>query len=277
MAAIASSLAFLASVILEGSLSMRDPSPGVRYVGHMCPAGPWSLDWHAHATHHEVIVVMRGRIQTKLRGPRGQMTIEGVAGQALFYPRGHPHAERSVGPAHLETIFVSWDGLWSDTRDWPLRFNDGNGRLTLLAQWMLELTPPARPDDAKTRDGLMLAMAHELQRQAHTEQDPGIGAALSLIRTRLADPIGLDDLANAAGMSRYHFARRFKHVVGVPPVAYLRRARIDAARTLLLSSDAPLRSIAAKVGLRDEFELSRAFKRVAGTSPGAARHRASRA
>ena len=252
---------------------MREMSPVVRYVGRLNPLGPWSLDWHAHEGFHELIVVMRGRIQTTLRTAGGETTVEGVAGQALFYPRTCPHAERSVGPAHLETIVVAWDGHGIDTRDWPLRLNDGSGRLTLLAQWMLELTPPVRQEDARTRDGLMRAIVHELRRQAHTEQDPGIGAALSLIRTRLADPIGLDDLANAAGMSRFHFARRFKHVVGVPPVAYLRRARIDAARTLLLSTDAPLRSIAAKVGLRDEFELSRAFKRGAGTSPGATRHR----
>lgn len=253
---------------------MRDSQPQVRYVGSVRPSGSWALDWHAHETYHELIVVLRGRIQTRFR-VRGQETmVEGVAGQALFYPRGRLHAERSVGPAHLETIFIGWYGLWTVSRDWPASWVDRSGRVAMLARWMLELMPATRKADARLCDALLRAIVHELLRQAQTEQDPGVAAALNLVRTRLADPIGLDDLANAAGMSRYHFARRFKHVVGVPPVAYLRQARIDAARTLLLSSDAPLRSIAAQVGLRDEFELSRAFKRAVGSPPGALRHRA---
>jgi transcriptional regulator GlxA family with amidase domain len=54
-------------------------------------------------------------------------------------------------------------------------------------------------------------------------------------------------------------------------MAFVRRARIDAARALLQSTPLPLRAIAQRVGLSDAYELSRIFKRVTGIAPSAMR------
>ncbi|WP_306840110.1 helix-turn-helix domain-containing protein [Neorhizobium huautlense] len=56
------------------------------------------------------------------------------------------------------------------------------------------------------------------------------------MRARLAEDIGLDDLANEARLSPFHFARMFKQTVGLPPRAYLTQLRVERACELLEST-----------------------------------------
>ena len=84
-------------------------------------------------------------------------------------------------------------------------------------------------------------------------------------------------LAKAVGMSRSSFSARFSSLVGVPPLRYLTRLRMQlAANALRGSSRASLTEIAEQVGYDSESSFGRAFKRSFGVSPGTfrARHRA---
>ena len=73
-------------------------------------------------------------------------------------------------------------------------------------------------------------------------------------------------LAQAAGMSLHHFIRMFRDMFGLSPHQYLTRARVEAAKRLLLSSAEPIDVIAVGVGFRSGPSLSRAFKRLEGAS-----------
>jgi AraC family transcriptional regulator len=84
---------------------------------------------------------------------------------------------------------------------------------------------------------------------------------------RLARRINLDDLARSAGLSRFHFVRAFRAASCTTPARWLRHQRLQVARTLLLTTDQPLRSIAPQVGFADESQLSRVFRREAGGAP----------
>ncbi len=86
----------------------------------------------------------------------------------------------------------------------------------------------------------------------------------------------VDSLASSVGMSRAAFARRFSELVGVPPLAYLTRWRIELARRRLRETAQSVAEIAASVGYDSEFSFSRAFKREVGEPPSAYRQRHSR-
>ena len=75
-------------------------------------------------------------------------------------------------------------------------------------------------------------------------------------------------------MSRSAFAARFTELVGEPAMRYVTRWRMNVAADLLQSGDATVASVAAQVGYESEAAFSRAFKRVIGTSPRAARTKA---
>ncbi|MER5353673.1 AraC family transcriptional regulator [Kitasatospora sp. NPDC002551] len=97
--------------------------------------------------------------------------------------------------------------------------------------------------------------------------DERIAPALRLMHSDPARPWTLAELARAAAMSRTSFAKRFKDVAGVPPLAYLRRWRMHRAEHALRRADTPLAAIAASLGYGSESAFSNAFKRTTGLSP----------
>ena len=88
------------------------------------------------------------------------------------------------------------------------------------------------------------------------------------VRTHLRETISLDDLANAAGLSRYHFARRFRQTTGTSPHEFVLQQRLAQARIMLQRTRSPLREIAALTGFSDQSHLTRVFKRRLGVTPG---------
>jgi AraC-like DNA-binding protein len=102
-------------------------------------------------------------------------------------------------------------------------------------------------------------------------RDKQIGRAIALIHRDPARDWTLASLASAVGMSRSAFAARFTELVGEPAMQYLLRWKMHAALRWLRESDAPLSQLASRLGYESEAAFSRAFKRLMGVSPGAAR------
>ena len=90
---------------------------------------------------------------------------------------------------------------------------------------------------------------------------------LDLMRARLAEDISLDELAAEAQLSPFHFARSFKHSLGVPPRVYLTRLRLAKACKLLEMTDLPITEIAFEVGYSSNQVLARVFLKHQHMSP----------
>ena len=88
-----------------------------------------------------------------------------------------------------------------------------------------------------------------------------------------ADDHAVAKLAARAGLSPRHFARLFRHEVGVTPAAWVEEARIAAARALLEAGHAAPKQIAAHCGFSDVDTLRRAFVRHVGITPADYRRR----
>lgn len=91
--------------------------------------------------------------------------------------------------------------------------------------------------------------------------------ALELMRERWADAWTLDELAEYAGLDKFHLCRAFRAQVGMPPHAYLTQLRILRAKELLAAGARP-KDIAPQVGLYDQSQLNRHFRRIVGMTPG---------
>lgn len=79
--------------------------------------------------------------------------------------------------------------------------------------------------------------------------------------------VSLDQLADVAGLSKYHFLRQFSQVVGMTPGAYLRTLRLCHAARKLRTTSLPILDIALSVGFADHPSFSRAFARHMGMTP----------
>ncbi len=91
--------------------------------------------------------------------------------------------------------------------------------------------------------------------------------AIEMLRAQLSEVIKLDDLAAHAGLDKFHLCRAFRTQIGIPPHAYLTRLRIMRAKELLSAGVRPS-EIAPQVGLYDQSQLNRHFRRLVGTTPG---------
>jgi AraC-like DNA-binding protein len=98
-------------------------------------------------------------------------------------------------------------------------------------------------------------------------RDENIGRALAKLHQRPSHDWSLEELGKECGLSRSVLAERFAELVGVPPMQYLARWRIQLAASLLRSGKASLAEIADQVGYGSEAALSRAFKREVGVAP----------
>jgi AraC-like DNA-binding protein len=105
-------------------------------------------------------------------------------------------------------------------------------------------------------------------------RDPQIGRALALVHRDPARPWTVATLAAESAMSRSAFAARFTELVGEPAMQYVTRWRMQTALQELGSGDRTVAELAGRLGYRSEAAFSRAFKRVVGIAPGAARQRA---
>jgi AraC-like DNA-binding protein len=95
--------------------------------------------------------------------------------------------------------------------------------------------------------------------------------ARDLADARYAEPLGVDDLARAAGLSRAYFSREFRRAFGEPPHVYLLTRRLERAAALLRTTDRSVASICFAVGLQSVGSFTTSFRRTYGLSPTAYR------
>lgn len=100
---------------------------------------------------------------------------------------------------------------------------------------------------------------------------PDLSRSLQLIHNHFGRMWTVGELASAVGKSRTVFAKKFKQVVGMTPMAYLTQWRIKKAHQLLLERTHPVIDIAIQVGYNSEASFGKAFKKAIGQSPGQVR------
>ncbi len=95
--------------------------------------------------------------------------------------------------------------------------------------------------------------------------------AKDLADARYSEPLGVNDLARAAGLSRAHFSREFRRAFGESPHAYLLTRRLERAAALLRTTDRSVAEICFAVGLQSVGSFTTSFTRTYSMSPTAYR------
>jgi AraC-like DNA-binding protein len=217
---------------------------------------------HRHPDFHELIVVADGVLHVDIDG--GSHCAE--PGDVLFYRQGHPHAETTRREAPVGSFFLSfaWDAAPEGI---PLRVMDEHGRIRELVHWMAQEQTQAHPGNDLVLRAFLAAALAEWLRLAQNRDNPLTSAIRAFVVRHISEPITLERLASVAGMSKYHFLRRYRQVAGVTPMADVRRLRAEHAHGLILSTDLPLKSVAVQSGLDSHVHLARVFRQRFGMAP----------
>lgn len=141
-----------------------------------------------------------------------------------------------------------------------------------------ELNRAAHPAQVLLIEALAVALsAHLLRSYTNAtgleERSPpsvdvaAIRRAIAYIEGNPDRAISLQELAAAAGLSRFHFSRVFKQHLGLSPARYVERLRIEQAKALIVSAEMSLAHVAQAVGFADQSHFSRRFRLHEGRSP----------
>ena len=87
------------------------------------------------------------------------------------------------------------------------------------------------------------------------------------IRTQLARPLTIDELAGIAGYSKRHFIRAFQRSVGQTPLRYVRTLRLEEAARRIAQGERSITAIASECGFSSVHHLSNCFRQATGMSP----------
>ncbi len=91
--------------------------------------------------------------------------------------------------------------------------------------------------------------------------------SMDYIHENLHSDVSLSEIAAAANMSKYHFAKSFRQAIGIAPHKYLVKVRMEKARNLLSSDDLSIEEIANRVGYADKGHFSAQFLKIVGITP----------
>jgi AraC-like DNA-binding protein len=95
-----------------------------------------------------------------------------------------------------------------------------------------------------------------------------IGGVLRHIENNLAERLDLAALAGLAAMSKFHFLRTFRRIVGVTPYRYLLELRLRRAALRICATDEPVSRIAYDTGFGDLSTFNAQFRASYGMPPG---------
>jgi len=104
-----------------------------------------------------------------------------------------------------------------------------------------------------------------------SESNHHIEKALRILQNSVMGELTLGELAEKLKLSEAYLVRLFKKKMGMTPMKYYRKLKVEAAISMLVSTDLPIFYISQKLHFYSEFHFSKTFKQLTGISPSAYR------
>jgi AraC family transcriptional regulator len=232
------------------------------------------------ATHAavEVAWVESGALVYRTRG----VELSVLPGQAIVIPAHEEHVTQLRGPGKYGSVWLGAErmreladamGTLGKDAEFGAGIIEPSQRVIALGQLLQTEVAEASFASDLAADALSESLAIQALRSARAVErrvglnDPRIRAAVEFIETCFADAISLDQLAKAAGMSRFHFSRAFREQVGESPYRFLIKLRLRRAARLLRIKNVSVTEAALTVGFQDLSRFARMFRAEFGCAP----------
>ncbi len=226
---------------------------------------------HSHV-FNEIVLVQSGRYRARL----GNDEYIALPGDILLYTARTPH-EEWVESKDTVMTWTCW--FYGDVfePDEPIFRHDNTGKIQTFLAELCSLytyrlfTGHETAREQECRD-ILVALVDELNRTKQSGSADVIEKSRAYIRSRLAEPLTVPELARHAGLSRCYFSHLYRTLTGLTPSDDIKRLRVEEAKRLIETTTLPLREIAPKVGIANEYYLSRLLKSLLKTGVRQLRH-----
>lgn len=242
--------------------------------------------------HHLIILHQAGPKRICRHGGTGRRSVDAALHAHSTVQSGSSYAWHTEGPIAFSHIYVDparFAAIVAENFDrdpQSISFAECIGRADRHVAQLFDLMMASRddPDWAVIADYYLDALLLRLATTSTSGAEfPGfarltltawtVARVRDFIRSNIANPISLGDLAAVAGYSRYHFVRAFKATTGLSPYAYMLRERVSHGQELLRHCDEPIGDIALKAGFSTHTHFSTRFRATAGVTPAEYRRR----
>ncbi len=246
---------------------------------------------HAHSTFN-VTIVLDGRMTATIGGrafevSHGEVALTNVGQSHSAHALGVEFVSIGVNPILVNEL-VAEIGLMRTSADIVfLNSVIADETLTRLARAIVGEMSVERVGHAAMLDALVRQVVIHLLRCYLTVRksdqmelsragpvDRRLRRAVEFMHDNFGREIAVEEIASAAYLSEYHFARFFKQISGVTPHVYLANLRLERARKLLAETLLPISEIASLVGYQSQSHFTKMFKAVTGVTPRAYREAA---
>jgi AraC family transcriptional regulator len=255
-----------------------------RAFGGLCVCAwktPWIEGFELPETDELILAYHRGGSH-EVRARRGvsMSRSRSIPGLLSLIPPGHPVAYYTGGEVSFTTVHISRLAL-SEVLDRGARESIHERfafRDPFVASCVDSLLREGRASDRWSRrfvtavtEALLLHLLRNSPAESPLPSASSPEARIAEVRSKvdanLAADLSLNALAEEIGMSRAHFARTFRQVVGESPHRYVMSRRIDHAKQLLSQSHLGLNEIAHEAGFCSQSHLTQIFRTRLGLTP----------
>ncbi len=237
--------------------------------------------------HHTFSIYLNGG-EAVQRVSQSGVRLGGAPGKICLLPEDH--RSRWKIPKHLEMFHLYFSS--SKLKLMALEVLDRDPRQIELKDLTFEADPYAENllksiilplDWSRKSNKLALSSAadlfliHVLQKYSQSPHNlPAVKGGLppyickrveDYMNTHFAEGITIEELANIAGYSSFHFARMFKESFALPPHQYLGRLRIQKAKDMIKAGKLSLADIALSCGYSSQAHFTTSFKKATGVTP----------
>lgn len=251
---------------------------GVTALDYRCEARPGDKPFPEMHGSMSVSYVRSGSFGYRVRGTSYELVagsvLVGKAGDEFLCTHEYAHGDECLS-FHLAPEIaeeIAGEDFWSSRALPPLAQTAAPGE---LAQAASEKRAFVGIDEAALllahRCASLVSTNKRDVRASERDRRRAVEAALWLDE-HCGEDVGLAALAEASGLSAFHFLRIFTRVVGVTPHQYLVRSRLRRAARDLAVTDRPIVDVALECGFNDLANFTRAFRRAAGRPPSAYRN-----
>ncbi|SEP86001.1 Helix-turn-helix domain-containing protein [Solimonas aquatica] len=243
---------------------------------------PWIQQLELPANDELVIAVHRdGRCNVRALRDDVCSCEQSTPGQLTCMPPGLDWAFRVEGAVRFETLHIPRERINSIAKrhsleghlpDFRFAFCDAFVGGCLDAIHAEARNPGAKSEDfvRSVTDSLLL---HVLRNSSSSVRDAALSLMGAIERSRalieesLSECLSLEELAEEAGISRSHFARRFRAEIGVSPHRYQSQRRVEMAKRMLRETGMPLVDIAIELGFCSQSHFTQVFRSHTGMTP----------
>ena len=190
-------------------------------------------------------------------------------GHIVILPKGCSYDWQCTRSGHFSIIEFESEPIFCE----PISFSVKNGEKILKMFKDLEYKrnlkrPMVELESIRDTYSILLALTQAVsERYLPTEKQQKIAPAIEYISQHYNENLTNDTLATACGMSTVYFRKLFTRVLGVSPIAYARKLRIEKAKEMLRSDYGTLSDVALSLGYSDLYDFSRDFKKHTGVAP----------